>query len=86
MLRRVIADMFKHRLDDLQFFNERVDKQLIERLNGYVARPFVRMTYTEAVKVCFSNHIFLIFYYLSKYGILFGAGVTSLQCAVSISS
>jgi asparaginyl-tRNA synthetase len=51
LVRRVIIDLLTHRSDDLNFFNERVDKNLLQRLNGYLAKPFVRMSYTEAIDV-----------------------------------
>lgn len=37
--------------DDLEFFNQRVDKGLIKRLEGVVAADFGRVTYTEAVEM-----------------------------------
>lgn len=37
--------------DDLAFFNQRIDKGLIERLSRVVDAEFVRMTYAEAVKI-----------------------------------
>lgn len=37
--------------DDLAFFNQWVDKSLLERLHKSVDKPFVRMTYTEAIEV-----------------------------------
>jgi asparaginyl-tRNA synthetase len=35
---------------EMEFFRERVDAGIIERLQGIIANPFVRMTYTEAVE------------------------------------
>ncbi len=37
--------------EDLEFFNEWVDKTAIARLESLVAEPFLRMTYTEAVAI-----------------------------------
>lgn len=37
--------------DDLDFLNNMIDKGLLERLNFVVSNEFVRMTYTEAVKI-----------------------------------
>ncbi|KAI9267102.1 asparaginyl-tRNA synthetase [Helicostylum pulchrum] len=37
--------------EDLAFFNQWVDKSLLERLQKSVDKPFVRMTYTEAIEV-----------------------------------
>ncbi len=38
------------RADDLAFFNKRVDKTVIERLESFVNAKFEQMTYTEAIK------------------------------------
>ncbi|MBO5024651.1 MAG: asparagine--tRNA ligase [Bacteroidaceae bacterium] len=37
--------------DDLEFLNKMIDKGLIERLKAVVNTDFVRLTYTEAVKI-----------------------------------
>jgi asparaginyl-tRNA synthetase len=37
--------------DDLKFFAEFIDKQIIDRLEHVVARPFERMEYSDAVRV-----------------------------------
>ncbi|NDW10257.1 asparagine--tRNA ligase [Dysgonomonas sp. 520] len=37
--------------DDIAFLNEHFDKELIERLNFVVNNDFVRLTYTEGVKI-----------------------------------
>lgn len=37
--------------DDLEFLNNMIDKGLLERLNFVVKDEFIRMTYTEAVKI-----------------------------------
>ncbi|KAI8973596.1 asparaginyl-tRNA synthetase [Mycotypha africana] len=37
--------------EDLEFFNKWVDKSLMERLMTSVEKPFVRMTYSEAIDV-----------------------------------
>ena len=46
-LRAVLDDC----ADDLAFFNQRIDKGLVERLEGVVAAEFARVTYAEAVKM-----------------------------------
>ncbi|OAV71654.1 Asparagine--tRNA ligase [Bacteroidales bacterium Barb6] len=38
-------------LDDLQFLNDRFDKELIERLQGVLEDAFVRLPYTEGVRI-----------------------------------
>jgi len=37
--------------DDLEFLNKMIDKTLIERLEGVVAEIFVRLPYTEGIKI-----------------------------------
>ena len=37
--------------DDLKFFDERVEKGLIARLEAVLAGPFARITYTEAIEI-----------------------------------
>ena len=37
--------------DDLQFLNNMIDKTLIERLQGVVKEEFVRLPYTEGIKI-----------------------------------
>ena len=37
--------------DDLAFLNERIDKGLIERLESVVTKDFIRLSYTEGIKI-----------------------------------
>ncbi|MDE6225243.1 MAG: asparagine--tRNA ligase, partial [Muribaculaceae bacterium] len=37
--------------DDIQFLNDMYDKELIERLEGVISQEFVRLPYTEGVKI-----------------------------------
>ena len=41
--------------DDLAFFNQMYDNELIERLQFVVNNPFVRMSYTEAVEILMNS-------------------------------
>ena len=43
--------LLKERNDDLAFFDERIEKGLVAKLEGIVNSEFVRMDYTEAVAV-----------------------------------
>ncbi|MDR3141756.1 MAG: asparagine--tRNA ligase [Tannerellaceae bacterium] len=40
-----------HCLDDIQFLNKMVDKELIERLNFVLKQDFIRLSYTEGIKI-----------------------------------
>ena len=46
-LKAVLAE----RADDMKFFAERIDKEVISRLEHVIASPFERISYTEAVKL-----------------------------------
>ena len=43
--------VLKNNYDDLQFFDERIEKGLIERLNKVINTPFKRIPYTECVEI-----------------------------------
>jgi asparaginyl-tRNA synthetase len=49
LLKYVFAAILAERPDDMAFFEERVEKGVIAKLQGIVDKPFVRMDYTEAI-------------------------------------
>jgi len=51
LLKSAFATLLKERHEDLAFFDERVEKGLVAKLEGIVGSEFVRMDYTEAVAV-----------------------------------
>lgn len=51
LLKYVINAALKERADDLAFFNQFIDKGLLERLNALVSSGFVRMDYTDAIDI-----------------------------------
>lgn len=51
MLKYVIAYVLEKCPDDMEFFNNFVDKTLLERLNNIVNSEFGHVTYTEAVDI-----------------------------------
>ncbi len=51
MMQYMFKAVLDERGDDLAFFNQRVDKTVIERLENLVNNDFERMEYTEAVKI-----------------------------------
>jgi asparaginyl-tRNA synthetase len=51
LLKYCFEALLKERQDDLAFFDERIEKGLIARLEGIVASEFVRMDYGEAIAV-----------------------------------
>ncbi len=50
-LKEVIGDIMENCGDDLAFFNQRIEPQLLETLGHVVNSPFERLTYTEAIKL-----------------------------------
>ena len=47
IFRRVLDDC----PDDMDFFNQRIDKTVLETLDHIIQAPFERITYTEAIKI-----------------------------------
>ncbi len=50
-LKTIFNDVLTNCGTDMEFFNERIDKTVIETLKGIVESDFVRLTYTEAVEI-----------------------------------
>ena len=51
MIKYIISYVLEHCPEEMQFFNNFIDKGLLERLNHIVNSDFVRITYTEAVDI-----------------------------------
>lgn len=51
LLKAIFRAVLEERADDMAFFDERVEKGVVARLQGIVDSEFVRMDYTEAVAV-----------------------------------
>jgi len=59
MLKYIINYVFENAPDEMEFFNNFVDKGLIERLEGVKNSEFQRVTYTEAIDILLkSGHKF----------------------------
>ncbi len=50
-LKRIVADVLDRCSEDLEFFKDRVDKEVFSRLEGVLKGEFLRLPYTEAVDV-----------------------------------
>jgi asparaginyl-tRNA synthetase len=48
-LRSVLGELLERCAEDLRFFDDRIEKGVVETLEHVVATPFERMTYTEAI-------------------------------------
>ena len=51
LLKCVLKAVLEERPDDMAFFDERIEKGLVAKLQGIVDTPFVRMGYTEAIRI-----------------------------------
>ena len=50
-IRTILKEVLDRCPDDMRFFNERIDKNVLATVNNIVEHEFVRLTYTEAVDV-----------------------------------
>ncbi len=50
-LKRIIKDALERCDEDLKFFQERIDKEVFNRLKNVLDNPFLRISYTEAVEI-----------------------------------
>jgi asparaginyl-tRNA synthetase len=51
LIKYVFRAVLEERQDDMAFFDERIQKGAVSRLEGIVSSQFVRMDYTEAIRV-----------------------------------
>ena len=51
MVKYVISDVMERLPEEMKFFNDFVDKGLLERLDNIVSNDFARVSYTEAVEI-----------------------------------
>lgn len=50
-LKYIITHVMETRMDDLEFFNKRIDDTVLETLENVVANDFAHVTYTEAIEI-----------------------------------
>ena len=50
-LKRIFGDILRDCPEDMKFFNDQIDKTLIETLEHVCSSDFVRLTYTEAIEI-----------------------------------
>ncbi|MGE5097575.1 MAG: asparagine--tRNA ligase [Betaproteobacteria bacterium] len=51
LLKYIFTAVLAERPDDMAFFEERIEKGVIAKLQSIVDKPFVRMDYTEAIRI-----------------------------------
>lgn len=56
MLKYIISYVLEHAPEEISFFNQFVDKGLLDRLNNVAKSDFGRITYTEAVEILEKNN------------------------------
>jgi asparaginyl-tRNA synthetase len=50
-LKRILKDAREHCMEDLEFFQARIDKECLNRLENVLNNPFKRVPYTEAIDI-----------------------------------
>ena len=50
-IKHLVSYALEHCLDDIQFLNDRYDPELVERLRGVIGTEFVRLEYTEGIRI-----------------------------------
>ena len=50
-IKHLISYALEHCLDDIQFLNDRYDPELVERLRSVIGTEFVRLEYTEGIRI-----------------------------------
>lgn len=51
MLKAIFQTLLDKRADDMAFFNQRIDKTCIQRLEQVIRQPFERIEYNEAIEI-----------------------------------
>jgi len=51
LLKRVISAVLEEREDDMAFFRQHIDQNVIDRLRSVLDNPFERMDYAEAIRI-----------------------------------
>ncbi|MGB1198025.1 MAG: asparagine--tRNA ligase [Thalassotalea sp.] len=51
MLKYVFKAVLEERADDMAFFQQRIDKTVLDRLNSVINNDFVRLDYTDAITI-----------------------------------
>ncbi|MBI4860204.1 MAG: asparagine--tRNA ligase [Candidatus Riflebacteria bacterium] len=50
-LKALLDTVLSRRMDDMKFFDERIEKGVIDRLRHVIEKPFRRVEYTEAIEI-----------------------------------
>ncbi|MCC6659638.1 MAG: asparagine--tRNA ligase [Phycisphaerales bacterium] len=55
MLKELFDAVLTQRPDDMAFFEQRIERGIIERLRGIIEKPFRRLPYTEAIDILLAS-------------------------------
>jgi asparaginyl-tRNA synthetase len=66
-IKRIITDALAKCEEDMKFFQERIDKEVLTRLDGVLKTSFLRVTYTDAIDILLKSG--KTFEYPVKWGI-----------------
>ena len=50
-IKTMINDVLEKCPDDMEFFNERIDKSVLAKLENIRSKEFIRLPYTEAIEI-----------------------------------
>ena len=50
-IKTIVRDVLRERAEDMEFFNDRIDKTILTTLQNILAHDFKRVSYTEAVEI-----------------------------------
>lgn len=50
-IKSIVTDVLEKCPDDMEFFNQRIDKTVLSKLENIRSKEFIRLPYTEAVKI-----------------------------------
>ncbi|MFN4257927.1 MAG: asparagine--tRNA ligase [Gemmataceae bacterium] len=50
-LKRIAQDVLDHCQEDMQFFQQRIEKEVLDRLSNIISHEFIRLPYTEAIEI-----------------------------------
>ena len=50
-IKHLVSYALEHCMDDIQFLNDRYDNELVERLRSVIGTEFVRLEYTEGIRI-----------------------------------
>ena len=51
LLKALFKTVLEECSDDMEFFEQRIDSEVVKRLRALIDQPFERMTYTEAIRI-----------------------------------